>query len=170
MVLGLIRFPRYQVQTTRYCPSCTSSLRSTREPGPQNFHSQQSDEPMNDNQRRQPFSAGDLSQIRWASGTNILLGVWLFFAPLFLGYPQLSIRWSDSVAGLVLLVLATLRCLRPVGHFWLGLINAGIGLWLIAAPFVLNCQDITEQLNDMIVGSVVFVAGLISASVRSFNR
>jgi SPW repeat-containing protein len=69
---------------------------------------------MKDSHRRRPFRAADLSQIRCASGTNILLGLWLFFAPLFLGYTQLSIRWNDTVAGLVLFGLATLRCLRPV--------------------------------------------------------
>jgi hypothetical protein len=117
-----------------------------------------------------PLSADDLSQIRWASGTNILLGIWLFIASLLLVYPQPSIRWNDMIAGVVLSVLATLRYLRPVGRFRLSVINAGIGVWLIAAPFVLHCQHMMRQLNDMTVGIVVFVAGVVSASVRSFGR
>src|SRR5215471_1160937 len=109
---------------------------------------------MKDHDHR-PFTAGDLRQIRWASGTNILLGLWLFFAPVLLNYQQLATRWNDTIAGVVLCVLATVRCLRPLGRFWLSLINAGIGLWLIAAPFVLHCDDVTERLNDMTVGVLV---------------
>ncbi len=41
---------------------------------------------------------------------------------------------------------------------------------LSAAPFVLQCQHITAQVNDITVGIVVFVARAVSASVRSFGR
>jgi len=48
--------------------------------------------------------------------------------------------------------------------------NPGVGLWLIALPFVLHCQYATAQINDMTVGIVVFVAGVINARVRSFGK
>jgi hypothetical protein len=41
---------------------------------------------------------------------------------------------------------------------------------MIAAPFVLNCQRITAQVNNMTTGVAVFVAGAISGSVRSFGK
>ena len=41
---------------------------------------------------------------------------------------------------------------------------------MIAAPFVLHCEHVTAQVNDITVGIAVFVAGAISGSVRSFNR
>jgi SPW repeat len=120
--------------------------------------------------RPEPYSAADLSQIRWASGANILLGAWLFIAPWLLSYTQDVIRWNDRIAGAALCVLATLRLIRPLGRFWIGWINALIGVWMIAAPFVLNCEYIIGQVNDMTTGIGVFVAGAISGSVRSFNR
>jgi SPW repeat-containing protein len=120
--------------------------------------------------RHEPFSAADLSQIHWASGANILFGAWLFIAPWLLSYAPDVISWNDTIAGAALMILATLRYIRPFGRFWIGWINALIGLWMIATPFVLNCEYITAQVNDMTIGIAVFVAGAISGSVRSFNR
>jgi hypothetical protein len=81
--------------------------------------------------------------------------------------PQPSIRWNDIIVGVALFVPGTWRYIRPVGHFWLSVINACIGLWLIAASLVLHCQQATAQVNDMTVGIAVFVASAVSASVRS---
>ena len=120
--------------------------------------------------RPEPYNATDLSEIRWASGANILFGAWLFIAPWVLNYAQGVVRWNDRIAGAALMILATLRFIRPLGRFWIGWSNALIGLWMIAAPFVLNCQQISAQVNDLTTGIAVFVAGTISGSVRSFNR
>ena len=120
--------------------------------------------------RREPYSAADLSEIRWASGANILFGAWLFIAPWVLNYAQDVISWNETIGGATLMILATLRYIRPLGRFWIGWINALIGLWMIAAPFVLNCQHISAQVNNLTTGIAVFVAGVISGSVRSFNR
>jgi len=87
-----------------------------------------------------------------------------------LNYAQDMISWSETIAGATLMILATLRYIRPLGRFWIGWINALIGLWMIAAPFVLNCQHISAQVNNLTTGIAVFVAGVISGSVRSFNR
>lgn len=120
--------------------------------------------------RRKPLSSADLLQIHWASGANILFGAWLFLAPWLLDYAQDVIRWNDTITGAVLIVLATLRYIHPLHRFWISWTNALIGLWMIAAPFVLHCQHITAQVNDTTVGIAIFVAGAISGSVRSFNR
>jgi hypothetical protein len=120
--------------------------------------------------RREPYTAADLSEIRWASGANILFGAWLFIAPWVLNYAHDPISWNETIAGAALVILATLRYIRPLGRFWIGWINGLIGLWMIGAPFVLNCQRITAQVNNMTTGIAVFVAGAVSGSVRSFNR
>jgi hypothetical protein len=120
--------------------------------------------------RPEPYSAADLSEIRWASGANILFGAWLFLAPWALNYAQDVISWNETIAGATLMILASLRYIRPLGRFWIGWINALIGLWMIAAPFVLNSQYITVRINNLTTGIAVFVAGAISGSVRSFNR
>lgn len=120
--------------------------------------------------RRQPYTAADLAQIHLGSGINIAAGIWLLIAPIYLGYAQPISRWNDIVVGLVLLVLAILQYTHPFHRFWIGWINAAIGLWLIAAPFVLKCDLMRAQINDIAVGIVVFLAGAISGSVRSYGR
>lgn len=120
--------------------------------------------------REGAYSAADLRQIHIASGVNIVAGVWLGTAPLLFHYPQAIIRLNDTFAGLLLIVLAALRYTHPLHRFWVSWVNAFIGLWLTASPFLLGCQHITAQVNDTTLGFVVFVAGAISASVRSGDR
>lgn len=117
------------------------------------------------------YSAEDLCQIHVASGINIVAGIWLVIAPVFFCDPsQPLIRWNDTIVGLLLIVLATLRYVHPLHRFWMSWFNASLGLWLTASPFILQCQHIAAQVNDTTLGFVVFVAGAVSASVRSGDR
>jgi hypothetical protein len=116
------------------------------------------------------YSPEDLSQIHIASGINILAGLWLVAAPLVLCPGQPAIRWNDSIAGLFLIMLGSLRYVHPLHRFWMSWINAFVGLWLTASPFLLQCNHIASKVNDTTLGFVVFVAGAVSASVRSGGR
>ena len=120
--------------------------------------------------RPDPYSKEDLLQIHVASGVNIIAGVWLISAAFVLCPTQPVIRWNDTVAGLILLVLASLRYVHPLHRFWMSWLNALVGLWLTASPFILQCHHIASQVNDTTLGFVVFVAGAVSASVRSGGR
>jgi hypothetical protein len=115
------------------------------------------------------YSAADLRQIHIASGTNIVAGIWLAIAPAFF-CPQAVIRWNDTIVGLLLIVMAALRYVHPLHRFWMSWLNAFLGLWLTASPFLLGCQHIAPQVNDTTLGFIVFVAGAVSASVRSGDR
>ena len=55
------------------------------------------------------YSEGDFLQIHVASGINILAGIWLTTAAFVLCPAQPVIRWNDTLAGLLLIVLASLR-------------------------------------------------------------
>ncbi len=47
------------------------------------------------------------TQVRWASGLNIVLGAWLITAPFTLGYSEvMAAVWNDVVVGLIVLSLA----------------------------------------------------------------
>ena len=116
------------------------------------------------------YSREDLSQIHIASGINILAGIWLVAAPFVLCPAQPVIRWNDAIAGLVLIVLASLRYVHPLHRFWMSWLNAFVGLWLTASPFLVQCNHIASKVNDTTLGFVVFVAGAVSASVRSGGR
>lgn len=128
------------------------------------------DNPNGDQPGRKPYTALDLAQIHIGSGINIAAGLWLLIAPIYLGYPRPISRWNDIIVGLVLMVLAMLRYTHPLHRFWLSWVNAGIGLWMIAAPFALKCDLMAAQVNDISVGIIVFLAGAISGSVRSCGR
>lgn len=117
-----------------------------------------------------PYAEGDLLQIHIASGINILAGIWLIAAVFVLCPAQPVIRWNDTIAGLLLITLASLRYVHPQHRFWMSWTNAFLGLWLTASPFILQCHHIASQVNDTTLGFVVFAAGAISASVRSGGR
>ena len=116
------------------------------------------------------YSPEDLTQIHIASGINILAGIWLVAAPFVLCPAQPVIRWNDTIAGMFLIVLGSLRYVHPLHRFWMSWLNAFVGLWLTASPFLLQCNHIASKVNDTTLGFVVFVAGAVSASVRSGGR
>ena len=118
----------------------------------------------------EPYSEEDLRQIHVASGINILAGIWLITAAFVLCHGQPVIRWNDTIAGLFLIVLASLRYTHPLHRFWMSWLNAFVGLWLTASPFILHCHHVALNVNDTTLGFVVFVAGAVSASVRSWDR
>jgi hypothetical protein len=125
---------------------------------------------ISDEAAKRPYTAADLRQIHIASGTNAVAGLWLVIAPRFLCSGQPLIQWNDAIAGTSLIVLASLRYVHPLHRFWISWFNAFIGLWLTASPFILGCQHISAQVNDTTLGFVVFVAGAVSGSVRSWGR
>ena len=97
-----------------------------------------------------------------------IAGVWLASAPFVLDYSGTgrgySGRWNDLVVGVVMIAVATIRVVAPRGTGPLSLINVGLGVWLIASPFVLGHSEsgaTQATWNDIIVGLiVVMVAGV----------
>ncbi|SFQ02775.1 SPW repeat protein [Tranquillimonas alkanivorans] len=109
-----------------------------------------------------PRAAGT---VRWTSGTNLALGIWLIIAPFVLGYSGLPAPlWNDLVCGLLIAILAGVRLGKPAHAEWASWTNAGIGAWLIIAPWVLAGYLSAAVWNDVIVGIVVLVLGAYSAS------
>lgn len=108
-------------------------------------------------------SAG--GQIRTASGINAILGAWLIVAAFVVAESQ-SAYWNDLVVGILVLILAATRLSKPTaGTKPASWTNAGIGVWLIAAPFVLGYVADGERWNDIIVGILLLAFGAWSASL-----
>lgn len=106
-----------------------------------------------------------------ASWINVLAGIWLIFAPFVLGYTQPNAVTNDIILGIVIGILALIRVFSPLRSTWLSIINILLGLWLIAAPFVLGYTNSTPFWNDIIVGIIVAVMALwSSSSSSSVNR
>ena len=113
-------------------------------------------------ENRQTSTAG---QVKLASGLNIALGAWLAAASFLLGYSGVSAaRWNDIIIGLVVLVLAWARVANPSQMTAASWFNVILGLWLIAAPFVLGYSGMVAPLwNDIIIGVAVAALGTWSA-------
>ena len=95
------------------------------------------------------------------SGILILVGIWELLAPFIWGYAAIvEPLWNDVLFGAALIVLAGVSVLSESETTDRGLdwVNTVIGLWLIAAPFILNYTRLSSALwNDIIVGIITVV-------------
>ena len=72
--------------------------------------------------------------------------------------------WNDVVCGVLIVVLGGIRTSGILQNVGLSYTNAGIGAWLIAAPFVLGYSNLPAPMwNDIAVGVLVLVLGIWSA-------
>jgi hypothetical protein len=76
-----------------------------------------------------------------------------------------------ALVGVVMIAVASVRVVAPMGTGPVSLINVGLGLWLVVAPFVLghSATGATQATwNDIIVGLiVVMVAGVSCFTAES---
>jgi hypothetical protein len=100
-----------------------------------------------------------------ASWINLILGIWLIMSPFVFGSMGLRVTvGNDIILGILLIasswwILATVT--RAVGVSWFQML---CGIWLVIAPFVLQYRAVTHALaNDVFVGILVFVVGLIES-------
>ena len=109
---------------------------------------------------------------RWVSALVALLGLWLIVEPILF---ELSVAnfWNDIIIGGALIVLGGYNYYRRaderLGSVAVGVFVALIGLWLIAAPFVLGDPSGATDTNalglwnDVIVGALALILGAYSA-------
>ena len=76
---------------------------------------------------------------QFASGFNVLAGIWLIIAPWVLGYAVLQgAVWNDVIIGIAVFVLACVRVFAAARFASISWINFVLGAWLIIAPFVIS--------------------------------
>lgn len=102
--------------------------------------------------------------MKWASWTNVVLGLWLIAAPFVLGYVGVTTAMYEAIVlGIVIAALALWRATgaeTPAMASVSWLVAAG-GLWVLVAPFVLGYTATTVAVwNDVIVGLAVLVLGV----------
>lgn len=106
----------------------------------------------------------------WISVLNVLAGIWLIIAPFVLLYGDSTALINDIVLGIVIAVFALIRAFVPgFQTVWLSWLNALWGIWLVVGSFILAYAGLART-NDIILGIIVFVLGLCSASVSEQNR
>lgn len=106
----------------------------------------------------------------WISGLNVLAGIWLIIAPFVLLYGNRTARINDIVLGIVIGVFALIRAIVPTFQtVWLSWLNAIWGIWLIIGSFFLVYAG-KARTNDIILGIIVLLLGLWSATMSEQNR
>lgn len=109
-------------------------------------------------------SNGSVSQIKTASGFNLLLGLWLVIAPFLLRYATSTSIGNDITIGIIIALLAAFRLFGAYRAAWLSWLNALLGIWLIVAPFILGYDSSSALWNDIIVGLFIAFLGIWSAT------
>ncbi len=105
------------------------------------------------------------AQARTASGTNILLGVWLAASPWVFDYSGRSAVVGSVIVGFVIALLAAVRLASLHNSMGLSGINLTLALWTIAAPWVCEYADnVGGTANNVIVGVLIAVLAVWSAS------
>jgi SPW repeat len=100
-----------------------------------------------------------------ASGLNLLAGIWLIIAPFVLGYHNGDPYWNDIVFGAIVGFFALIRMSGAYRAEGLSYLNALIGIWIFVSAFWLDATA-TAGWNDIILGAIIFVLALISATAR----
>ena len=104
------------------------------------------------------------AQARTASGTNILLGLWLTASPWVFDYSGRSAVVGSVIVGALIALLAALRLASLHNSMALSGINLLLALWTIAAPWACSYADnVGGTGNSVIVGVVVAVLAVWSA-------
>ena len=84
---------------------------------------------------------------------NLFLGTILFFSPWLFNLPAGAPRETASIIGLFIAVLSIAALAAfAIWEEWLNLIA---GLWLIAAPWLLEFQDSNAMTIDVVIGTIV---------------
>lgn len=99
--------------------------------------------------------------MKWASWTNLVLGLWLIIAPFSLAYAGVTAAvYEDVILGIVIASLALWRALgqETPEMAYVSWTVAASGLWVLISPFALGYSGTAAATyNDVIVGLVVVI-------------
>jgi len=102
-----------------------------------------------------------LASEKWASGINVLAGLWLIVVPFWFGTTTAQM-WSGVISGVVIAVLGGydywLESQGSPANSWAAGIAGLFGLWMIASPFVFPATTALLW-SDVIAGIVVAILG-----------
>lgn len=107
---------------------------------------------------------------QWKDDANLVLGLWLIGSPWALGFAaQQTVAWNAWAvgAGIAVAALAALIAFQK----WEEWVNALLGAWLIASPYVLGFAAQTPLAwNNFIVGALVAVLAIWTAMTTDESR
>jgi hypothetical protein len=97
--------------------------------------------------------------LNWENWCGWLLAIWLCISPGALNYGNdLTATYASVLTGIVLLCTEMLT-ISPF-RLWEEWINAGVGAWLIAAPWLLQIHNSSVKINFVAVGALAVTLAL----------
>ncbi len=108
-------------------------------------------------------------QVRFASGMNIALSLWLIFSPFLLGYAGSALAlWDALIVGVAMFLLSSYRTLRPSRSMLPSWINLLLGIWLAISPFLLRLTGVDSAMwNDITIGIAVFFFAIVGLALTT---
>lgn len=98
------------------------------------------------------------------SALAFLAGVWLVIAPFALDRLDPAAAGNNTVVGVAVAAVALVRMAAPARTAAVGLVNVGLGVWLVCAPFVLDLPPAAAT-NDVVVGVLLVLVAAASAAL-----
>ncbi|HJZ72560.1 MAG TPA: SPW repeat protein [Vicinamibacterales bacterium] len=99
------------------------------------------------------------------SWINFILGLWMIVAGFALSTASRAVMTEEIIVGIIIAALACAAALRPAPIT--SLLVAIAGLWTLLAPSFMNYMGMaTARRNDLVVGIVVLVLGIVNAVYR----
>ena len=91
---------------------------------------------------------------RWQDWTSFALGLWLAVSPWIVGYDaDHSATGNAAFIGVALALTAHFEI--GLDELWAEWVNFAVGLWLLAAPFLLEFASPAAMANCIVVGCLV---------------
>lgn len=100
----------------------------------------------------------------WAQVINTIVGLWLMAAPSALRYADFTAKNNDHIIGPLIATFAIIaywEATRVVGKW-----NIALGIWLLAAPWILSYEDTTAIINDMAAGALVVIFAFVKGRIE----
>jgi SPW repeat len=109
-------------------------------------------------------------QVKIASSTNAILGVWLMVSPWVFGYvvTARNTAWNSIVVGLLIVIFGSLRYRSPHHLVVLSWANFALGAWTVLSPWIYSyTSDVAPLWNSVIAGLVVLALAVWSGSATA---
>lgn len=109
------------------------------------------------------------SEIKGASGANLVAGIWLAISPLVLAYRTVDPIWTQVIVGGAIVALALLRVTSGAWKSWMSWANASFGAGVVVVAVWL-ADSMAARWNGILTGALVLVLAVLSASATDAAR
>lgn len=104
------------------------------------------------------------AQARAASGTNIVLGIWLILSPWIYDLVGTTPVVTEVLIGFLIAILAACRLAEIRLSLGLSGVNFVLGVWTLSAPWVVDYGSNEAAVrNNVVVGVAIALLALWSA-------